>query len=328
MYTFLFNIVFVGTYPMQWTFSKVFNIYKKGDRLDTGNYRGIRILVALAKLYDLVLSRRFNLWYVLKYEQAVAQKRRGCEEQIQTIRLLIDIACKSKCTLYIAFIDYPKAYDKVNRWTLFRHLDLNGCGTVFLQALATSMKNVSGTIGSESFSASTRVHQGASTSYTLFTFFIEFTLLMQLLPWAWWLAWQSSHSLTNECYCNPYHFQEANAQTVEITEKSADEIGMVIHLTKSRFMCMKSTDNEDFILGNANICYTDSYTYLGTPISCRCVSEQVQQHLNAKSGHLLKFTSFLAKKQWCPVQCKEICVEQCTLKCNLLQLWDMAHKRP
>ncbi len=55
--TFLFNSVFVGTYPMQWTFSKVFNIYKKGDRLDTENYRGISILVALAKLYDLVLSR-------------------------------------------------------------------------------------------------------------------------------------------------------------------------------------------------------------------------------------------------------------------------------
>ncbi len=33
-------------------------------------------------------------------------------------------------------------------------------------------------------------------------------------------------------------------------------------------MCVNSTDIEDFILDNANICYTDSYTYLGTPISC------------------------------------------------------------
>ncbi len=98
--TFMFDSVFVVTYPMQWTFSKVFNIYKKGDRLDTGNYRGISILVALAKLYDLVLSRRFNLWYVPKYEQAGDQKGRGCEEQMLTIRLLIDIACKSKHTLH------------------------------------------------------------------------------------------------------------------------------------------------------------------------------------------------------------------------------------
>ncbi len=101
--TFLLNAVFVGIYPMQWTFSKVFNIFKKWDRLDTGNYRGISILVAFAKLYDLVLSRWLNLWYVQTYEQAGAQTGRGCEEQILTIRLLIDIAHKSKRTLYITF---------------------------------------------------------------------------------------------------------------------------------------------------------------------------------------------------------------------------------
>ncbi len=112
--TFLFNAVFVGTYPLQWVFSKVFNIFKKGDRLDTGNYRGLSILMALAKLYELVLSIRFNLWYIPKYEKAGAQNGRGCEEHIQTIRFLIDIAHKSKCTLYIVFIDYQKAYDTVN----------------------------------------------------------------------------------------------------------------------------------------------------------------------------------------------------------------------
>ena len=55
--TALFNVVFAGRYPLQWLISKVFNIYKKGNRLDTGNYRGISILVALAKLYDIILCR-------------------------------------------------------------------------------------------------------------------------------------------------------------------------------------------------------------------------------------------------------------------------------
>ncbi len=104
--TFLFNSVFVGTYPMQWAFSKVFNIYKKGNRLETRNYKGISILVALAKLYDLVLSRRFNLWYVPKHEQAGTQKGRGCEEQILTIRLLIDKA-NAHFTLHSLIIKKP-----------------------------------------------------------------------------------------------------------------------------------------------------------------------------------------------------------------------------
>ena len=49
-----------------------------------GNYRGISILVALAKLYDMVLSYRFQLWYKPKFEQAGAQRGRECEEQILT----------------------------------------------------------------------------------------------------------------------------------------------------------------------------------------------------------------------------------------------------
>ncbi len=103
----------------------------------------------------------------------------------------------------------------------------------------------------------------------------------------------------------PCHFQEANAQKVEITEKGADDIGMVIHPTKSHFMRVNSTNNEDFILDNANICYADNYTYLGTPISCRSVSEQVQHHLNVKSSHVFKFTSFLAKNSDAPFSVKK-----------------------
>ncbi len=106
--TFLFNVVFFGSYPLQWTISKVFNIFKKGLTSLPSNYRGISIMLALAKLYDAVLSARFKLWYRPRYEQAGAQKGRGCEEQILTRRMLIDVARKCKYPLYITFIDYQK----------------------------------------------------------------------------------------------------------------------------------------------------------------------------------------------------------------------------
>jgi hypothetical protein len=92
LFTFLFNCVFIGQYPLQWTVTKVFNIYKKGDRMLPANYRGISILVALAKLYDMILGQRFTLWYCPSYEQAGDQKGLGCLEQIMCLRLLIDIA--------------------------------------------------------------------------------------------------------------------------------------------------------------------------------------------------------------------------------------------
>jgi hypothetical protein len=67
----------------------------------------------IAKVYDMILSDRFNLWHKPHPEQAGAQKGRRCKEQILTVSLLIDIAKKSKEKLYIVFINYAKAYDRI-----------------------------------------------------------------------------------------------------------------------------------------------------------------------------------------------------------------------
>ena len=48
--TYLFNLVFSTEYPTSWNFVKVFNIFKKGSRLEPSNYRGISIMPAIAKL--------------------------------------------------------------------------------------------------------------------------------------------------------------------------------------------------------------------------------------------------------------------------------------
>ena len=115
----------------------------------------------LPKLYDMILAARFNLWYKTNTVGLQAgQKGRGCEEEILLVKLLIDIARKSKQKLYIAFIDYQKAYDKLNRYILLRMLDSKGCGSKFLRAIRSSMCCSSGVIGDITFKATSGVKQG------------------------------------------------------------------------------------------------------------------------------------------------------------------------
>ena len=166
----LLQKVFSEDYPSTWSVTKCFTIFKKGDRMCPSNYRGISILSVLPKLYDTVLANRFKLWYHPREEQAGATAGRGCEEQILTVKLLIDIARKTKRQLYIAFIDYQKAYDKVNREKLVELLIQASCGTKFLKALWGSLQNSMGKIGEESFNATAGVRQGGSLSCPLFTF--------------------------------------------------------------------------------------------------------------------------------------------------------------
>ena len=134
--TYLFNMVFDGAYPDQWSFAKVFTIFKKGKADDANNYRGISMQGALAKVYDGVLKNRFELWFQPDEEQAGGIAGRGCAEQLFILRLLIDYAQRTGRTLYIAYIDYIKAYDKLDRNILLQKLADQGCGKKYLIAVA------------------------------------------------------------------------------------------------------------------------------------------------------------------------------------------------
>ena len=93
------------------------------------------IMGTVAKVYDELLLNRLILWSSTDKCQAGAQKGRGCIEQIMTLRLLIDLAKHKKERLYVLFIDFSKAYDKVPRNKLVEYMKSIGCGREMLQVL-------------------------------------------------------------------------------------------------------------------------------------------------------------------------------------------------
>ena len=90
--------------------------------MDANNYRGITVINCIAKLYDMLLCDRLNLWFSPPREQAGAQRKRGCVEHITTLRLLTDTARRKKKKLFVTFVDFSKAYDLVPRNVLFNVL--------------------------------------------------------------------------------------------------------------------------------------------------------------------------------------------------------------
>ena len=93
----LFNTIFISSsYPSAWSLAKLFTIFKKGDKSNPKNYRGITVINCLAKLYDMILCARLEAWFKPYREQAGAQKGRGCVEHIVTLRLITDFAKKEE----------------------------------------------------------------------------------------------------------------------------------------------------------------------------------------------------------------------------------------
>ena len=305
--TYVFNRIFESGYPTCWNDAKVFNIFKKGERLLPANYRGISILNALPKLYDSILSQRLSLWYKPSQEQAGASKGRGCDEQILIVRLLIDIARKTRRELYACFIDFEKAYDKVNRSKLLQTLHRKGCGSKFLRALQASYANTKGRIGPCHFTAEAGVRQGAGTSCSLFTLFVDPIV-------------EAVRSGGSDGWLNDTHIlllmddtvvfatsRTAMEKKLELLQQSVVEIGMSINVGKTKFIHVpkKQPDTRPFKLGGQDVLCTDRYCYLGAWIMNASVAEQIRVQLNAKTAHTLKYTSFLAKNADAPYKVKK-----------------------
>ena len=175
----IFNSIFTQcVYPILWCYNKLFVLFKSGDRMSCDNYRGISIMDTLAKIYDTLILNRLMMWCHIDKCQAGAQKGRSCLEQILTLRLLIDFVKNKKLKLYVLFIDFSKAYDRVPRHKLIEILKSRGCGRVMLsaiQAMYTCTKNV---LKSAVIDATVGVRQGAPSSCLLFIIYIDVMVRM------------------------------------------------------------------------------------------------------------------------------------------------------
>ena len=301
--TILFNMIFNQDYPLNWTLMKVITLFKKGARDDPGNYRGISIISSLPKVYDMILSNRFSLWYKPKPEQAGAQAGRGCEEQILSVRLIIDIARHTKKPLYIAFIDYQKAYDKVDRYKLIRYLDQKGCGNKFLHALQHSMTST-GQIGKEQFTTSAGVKQGGSSSCNSFTAYIDPTIeAVQNFGPDDWLGNLHILLLMDDTVVMATSRHNL-LMKLNSLKQCADNLGMTMHPTKSQFFTVNVVDDEEIHVQDVTISKTNKYLYLGALLSNQAISNQIKDHINLKSTHVRKFYSFLSKNSDCPYPVK------------------------
>ncbi|VDP32521.1 unnamed protein product [Schistosoma mattheei] len=56
----------------------------------------------------------------LRDQQAGFRKDRSCTDQIATLRIILEQSIGWNSSLYINFIDYEKAFDSVDRTTLWR----------------------------------------------------------------------------------------------------------------------------------------------------------------------------------------------------------------
>ena len=107
--------------PTEWQTAIVCPIYKKGDRLDCHNYRGISLLCTVYKIFTYILRKKLEPYYERVIGEYQAGFRRGTSttDQIYTVKLMSEKFWEYNMNLYHLFIDFKTAYDSVDRTGLY-----------------------------------------------------------------------------------------------------------------------------------------------------------------------------------------------------------------
>ena len=297
--TTLFNLILANaSYPLSWSKAKLFMLFKKGSRQDPNNYRGISVINSVAKIFDMVLCKRLELWFKPFREQAGAQKGRGCVEHIVTLRLLTDFAKKKRTKLFITFVDFSKAYDVVPRHMLFKVLQQIGCGAVMLATLIAMYSVTKSILGLAIITTLVGVRQGSPTSCLLFIIYVNdlIKLIKTTCQPDGFLSWLHLLMLMDDTVILATK-KENMLQKVGLLKQFCNRYGMLINMSKTKFMVINGNagDRRPLAVGDL-VEHCEKYIYLGSPFTADgSLATVIKAHIQEKMCHFYKFIGFLNK---------------------------------
>ena len=180
----VFNLVLnTGFIPADWTIGILKPIYKnKGSRSDPNNYRGISILSCFSKLFTSILNNRITCFLeeneIIGNEQAGFRNNFSTTDHLFSIYSIIDLLLESKKRLYVAFLDFEKAFDKINwafLWQKLMNSNIKGKILTVIQNLYFSAKSCVMVDDQKSpfYQMNIGIRQGENLSPILFSLFLN-----------------------------------------------------------------------------------------------------------------------------------------------------------
>lgn len=121
----LYNMIMInGIIPDTWKESYLLPIFKKGDKTDTSNCRGVAISSIFLKIYDKLITKRLYT----TVESVISPTQHGFNEKRNIITNHIESthflqkALMRKVSVDVIYFDFSRAFDKLNHLLLQKKL--------------------------------------------------------------------------------------------------------------------------------------------------------------------------------------------------------------
>lgn len=267
--------------PEDWKTQTIIPIYKKGDKTDCRNYRGITLTCTACKVYEIILEKRLREIVEEKLHETQSGFRPGysTQDHVFTIRNLTEKFLAYNKNMYLCFIDLEKAFDKVPRnliWKALRNLTVSSNLIEAVKALyrGSTSKIRTHNQETEKFKTTQGVIQGGVLSPLLFIIFMneiitKATKQSKKID----VGYNRLQNITmSECIFADDMVLIANNQenlqyNIDIWSKLLLENGMRINADKTKVMVISNAEiNINIKMNETPLEQVGSIKYLGTII--------------------------------------------------------------
>ena len=294
--TALFQILFnEGIFPEEWAKSVIIPVYKKGDITNCNNFRPISVTSLLSKLYTNILNKRITNFVesndILPVEQAGFREKFSTIDHIFTLYSMIQKQFALDRKLYVAFVDFSKCFDTVNKYALFEILERNGVKGKMLNSIKSIYEKVfacirNGAETSDYFECSSNLKQGCILSPTLFNIFISEVSRALNLNCSSGIQLLSNLAIICHLFFADDVILVSDTvqglqQKLNILEYQSKRLGIEVNLEKTKIIVFRKggylSKFEKWFYGGHPIEIVNSYVYLGfefsTRMSLRCSTD-------------------------------------------------------
>ena len=263
--------------PLDWKEGYLIKLPKKGDLSNCTNYRGITLLDVSGKVFNRALlnSMKDEIDTKFRDQQAGFRKDRSCVDQIATLRIIIEQSCEWNSPLFINFVDFEKAFDSVDRDTLWKLLRHYGVPVKIVNIIRSSYEGLSCRVihrgqPTEAFNMRTGVRQGCLLSPFLFLIAIDWIMRTATaqarngIQWTPWLQLDDLDFADNLALLSHTH-RQMQEKTNSVKDSSA-QVGLRINRGKTKVLRINTTTTEPVRLDDDLLEEVNSFTYLGSVV--------------------------------------------------------------
>ncbi|VDP60611.1 unnamed protein product [Schistosoma curassoni] len=208
----------------------------------------------------------------LRDQQAGFRKDRLCTDQIATLWTIVGQSTEWNLSLYINFIDYEKAFDSVDRrtlWKLLRHYRVPEkiVNTIRNSYDELQCKVVHGGQLTDAFQVRTGVRHSCLLSHFLFLLVVDWIMKTSTSEGKHGIQWTAQNQLDDLDFADDlallsHTHEQMQIKTASVAAVSAS-VGLSIHKKKTKVPKFKA-DSNPITFDGETLEDVESFTYLGS----------------------------------------------------------------